>query len=369
MNNYFIILGAGKGQRFSRNKPKQYFNYKGKMVINHSIDKAIKSKLFNKIIIVVSKQYRKKLSKYKNSKIIFVDGGKNRTASSFNGLSKIKHFKPKNVLIHDAARPDFSINLLKKLIKHLNNNIAVVPSTLAKDSVKHKTINSFINLDRKKIYLTQTPQAFRFKNIYNLAKKQKEEISDDVTLFENNNLKVKYILGENQNNKITFVDDIRSTNISYGIGFDIHRLVKNKKLYLGGIQIPYHSGLEGHSDGDVILHSIIDAILGATQKKDIGNYFPNIKKFKNIRSTKMLNSILENLYKDDFIINNIDINLICENPKVSKYRNKIINSLSNKLKIDKNKINLKGKTVEKLGLIGKEKAIACEAIISLLKYD
>ena len=156
----------------------------------------------------------------------------------------------------------------------------------------------------------------------------------------------------------------------YGIGFDIHRLIKNKKLYLGGIKIPYHSGLKGHSDGDVILHSIIDALLGALRKKDIGSLYPSSKnKFKNIRSLKMLVPVISILKDNNFYINNLDINLICEKPKISKYRNKIINSLSKLMYIDNNIINLKGKTVEKLGLIGKENAIACEAIVSINKYE
>ena len=99
-------------------------------------------------------------------------------------------------------------------------------------------------------------------------------------------------------------------------------------MYLGGIKIPFHSGLQGHSDGDVILHAIIDGLLGAMRKKDIGSFFPNTKKNKNIRSPRMLKPVIENLYKSNYFINNLDINLICEQPKVSKYRNKIINSLS-----------------------------------------
>ncbi len=141
-------------------------------------------------------------------------------------------------------------------------------------------------------------------------------------------------------------------------------------MYLGGIKIPFHSGLKGHSDGDVILHAIIDALLGALQQKDIGTYFPSNKnKYKNIRSPNMLKLILNNLDNNNFFINNLDINLICENPKVSKYRNKIINSISKLMKLNKDKINIKGKTVEKLGLIGKENAMACEAIISINKYE
>ena len=140
-------------------------------------------------------------------------------------------------------------------------------------------------------------------------------------------------------------------------------------MFLGGVKIPFHSGLEGHSDGDVILHAIIDSILGAVRKKDIGTYFPNTKKFKNIRSPKMLKPIILDLNKSNFIINNLDINLICQKPRVSKYRDKIIKSVSKLTGLNENQINLKGKTVEKLGLIGKEKAIACETIISITKYD
>ena len=185
----------------------------------------------------------------------------------------------------------------------------------------------------------------------------------------NQKCKVKFIKGENSNNKITYLDDVKISRTFYGLGFDIHRLVKGRILFLGGTRIPFHSGLEGHSDGDVILHAITDAILGALRKKDIGTYFPNTKKFKNIRSPKMLKPVLNNLYKSKFSINNLDINLICEQPKVSKYRKKIINSISKLTNLNKNLINLKGKTVEKLGLIGKEKAIACEVIISITKYD
>ena len=369
MNNYFIILGAGKSQRFGQKKPKQYFKYKGKKLIYHSIDKAIESKLFKKIVVVTSKKYAKEFKRYKKYKLLFVNGGKQRKDSSFNALKKIKKFKPKNVLIHDAARPGFSIKLLKNLIKQLKNNIAVIPYVNSKDSIKYKIINKYINLNRSNIYLTQTPQAFKFKNLYEITINQKREISDEASLFLNNNIKVKFIPGENQNNKITFFDDLKNAKTYFGIGFDIHKLVKNKKLYLGGARIPFHSGLKAHSDGDVILHSIIDAILGATRKKDIGFYFPNKKKFKNLRSPKMLKPIIENLKKSNFLINNLDINLICEQPKVSKYRNKIIKSISKLTTLNKEQINLKGKTVEKLGIIGKENAIACEVIISITKYD
>ena len=364
MNNYFIILASGQSKRFNSNKPKQFITYKNKALFEHSLDKAIISKLFKKIILVVNdkKQIKKKYSK----NVLIIKGGKERSDSSLIALKYIKKFNPNNVLIHDAARPNFTIKLLKNLIRSLKTNKASIPVISSKDSIKYKVKNQLFNLERKNSYLTQTPQAFKFKDIYNLSLKQNNIIQDEATLFINNNLKIKFINGETLNNKITFKEDIDNTKTYFGIGFDIHRLIENKKLYLGGIKVPYHSGLKGHSDGDVILHSIIDALLGAMRKKDIGTFFPdNINKFKNIRSPKMLKPIIEILYKNNFYINNLDINLICEKPKVSKYRAKIINSLSYLLNLDKDLINLKGKTVEKLGLIGKEKAIACEVICSI----
>jgi 2-C-methyl-D-erythritol 4-phosphate cytidylyltransferase / 2-C-methyl-D-erythritol 2,4-cyclodiphosphate synthase len=364
MNNYFIILASGQSKRFNSSKAKQFIKYKNKALFEHSIDKALDSKLFKKIILVINdkKQIKKKYS----NNVLIIKGGKERSDSSLIGLRYIKKFNPINVLIHDAARPNFTIKLLKNLINSLKHNKASVPVVSSKDSIKYKIKNQLFNLNRKNSYLTQTPQGFKFNDIFNLSIKQKNKIQDEATLFIDNNIKIKFINGETLNNKITFKDDIINTKTYFGIGFDIHRLIKNKKLYLGGIKIPFHSGLKGHSDGDVILHSIIDALLGAMRKKDIGTFFPDNKnKFKNIRSPRMLKPILKILNNNNFYINNLDINLICEQPKISKYRYKIIKSLSILLNLDKDLINLKGKTVEKLGLIGKEKAIACEVICSI----
>ena len=367
MSDCFILLAAGKSKRFKSNTLKQFINYKNKPVFMHSVDKAIKSNLFKKIVIVSNNKIN-----FNNKNIKIIKGGKERYQSSQKALEYVKNKKIKNVFIHDAARPNFSIKLLKRLKKNLNKNKAVVPYIKTDNSTKYAYKNKVINLNRKKVFLTQTPQCFNFKTLYNLSKNNKTLVTDEASLFLNNNEKIKFIKGEYTNIKITKKTDLYKSPFTtlYGIGFDIHRLIKNKKLYLGGIKIPFHSGLKGHSDGDVILHSIIDALLGCLRKKDIGTLYPsNRNNFKNIRSPKMLSPILSDLEKNNCIINNLDINLICERPKVSTYRNKIINSLSKLMNIDKNIINLKGKTVEKLGLIGKENAIACEAIVSINKYE
>jgi len=303
MNNYFVILAAGKSKRFHKEIPKQFYNYKNKEIIDHSIEKSINSKLFQRIIVVTNDiSHFKKKKTHKSVRII--KGGKERSDSSLIALKYLRKYKPNNILIHDAARPNFTTRLLEKLLNHLKRNIAVIPYINSKDTVKYKVKNEIYNLKRKNAYLTQTPQAFKFKKLYELAISEKNKITDEATLFINKNIKIKFIKGENDNNKITFENDIKLSKTFFGIGFDIHRLEKNKKLYLGGTKIPFHSGLKGHSDGDVILHSIIDAILGAMRNKDIGSFFPNTKKYKNIRSPKMLKPVIESLYKSNFLINN-----------------------------------------------------------------
>ena len=367
MSNCFILLAAGKGKRFKSNNPKQFVKYLNKPLFMHSVDKALKSKIF-KLIIIVSNVPLKNI---KDKSIKVIKGGKERYQSSQKALNFIKNKKFTNVFIHDAARPNFSIKLLKKLNTNLKKNKAVVPYVKTDNSTKYRIENKIQNLNRKNLLFTQTPQCFNFKSLFNLSKLNNTKINDEATLFLENKKKIKFIKGEENNFKITTKSDLEKLNIQnfYGIGFDIHRLIKNKKLYLGGIKIPFHSGLQGHSDGDVIIHAIIDGLLGAMRKKDIGTLYPsNKRRFKNIRSPNMLSPILKILDKEGYFINNVDINLICEKPKVSKYREKIITSLSNLLNINKDQINLKGKTVEKLGLIGKEEAIACEVIVSLNYY-
>ena len=188
--------------------------------------------------------------------------------------------------------------------------------------------------------------------------------------------KIKLIHGEKRNFKNTdgvdfeLFKSINKFSLKVGIGFDVHRLVKNKKLLLGGIKIPSTLGTLGHSDGDPVLHAIIDAILGACQMGDIGEKFSDKnKKFKNIKSTYLIEKIIEQIENKNYEINNLDINIITQFPKLKKFKNKIVKNISKLCKIPLEKINVKAKTTEKLGVIGQEKAIAAEVIVSVIKYD
>ena len=284
MSFCFIILAGGNSHRFGSKIGKPYQKLAGKSLIEINTIKARKFKEIKKIILVYNKKDSKRVKSLNLKDVKLVLGGKSRQQSTLNALLHLKNKKEiSKVLIHDAARPNFSQKLLFRLIRELKKHKAVIPVVEPKDSVKYRINKNIYNLNKKKILLTQTPQAFRFNELYKLANEQKKIVSDEATLYIDNNSKVRFISGEKQNDKITFLDDIKTSKTYFGIGFDIHKLIKKKKLYLGGINIPYHSGLKGHSDGDVILHAIVDAILGATRKKRYRHSFSKYQKLQKYK--------------------------------------------------------------------------------------
>ena len=361
-----LIVAAGNSKRFASKIPKQFHTVNGDIVINHSIKKFLKIKKISKIIISVDKKsyikYRHLI--YLDKKIIIINGGKTRSLSVKNGLKVAKIHNVGKIFIHDAARPHFSLKIVNNQIKYLNKFDAIIPAINSNDTVVYK--NNII--PRNQVLKVQTPQAFNFKSIYKLHLLNKDKnITDDSSLFFRNKLPVKIIKGNFENKKITYLEDLPVKNF-YGIGYDIHEMIKGRKLIVGGITIPSAMGPMGHSDGDSLLHALIDSFLGAFKKGDIGTLFPNTKKYKDVKSTKLLKEIIQLLSKNNLKIEGIDLNIILQSPNLAKYKEKIKNSLSKLCKIDKKKINIKAKTTDRLGIIGKNKALACE-VISVLKYD
>ena len=381
MSFCLIILAGGNSHRFSSNIGKPYQKIAGKSLIEINVNKARKFKQIKKIIIVYNIKDLKRAKSLKLKDVILIKGGKTRQQSTLNALKYlIDQKRVKKVLIHDVARPNFSTKLLSLIIKNMKNASAVVPKIKVQDAVKQIIDSSkeeyVVSKKRDSLFLTQTPQAFNLREIYHLHLTNTEKYrDDDISLYMDLN-KVKFIEGEKNNFKITDKSDFENLKNIYrakqsvGIGFDVHRLVANKKLYLAGLKIISKLGTLGHSDGDPVLHSLTDAILGACKMGDIGQMFSDKnKKFKNIRSTILLKKVVSLINIKGYFINNIDINIITQTPKIKKFKSKMIESIAELCKISKNQINIKGKTTEKLGVIGKEKAIACEVICSVIKYD
>jgi len=378
MSFCLILLAAGESKRFSSRIPKPFVKVGGKTLLEHSLFKFNKVKQIKNIIVVTNNKHKKFLQKIKSSKFLKVVGGKTRQESTYNALKYIKNKKIKcsNILIHDSARPNFSLRLIKRIINISKRN-TVIPKIPVHDALK-KFIGdqALLNLPREDFFLTQTPQSFDFKEILNLHTKNKSFYKDDDLSLLKSIKKVKFVEGERNNFKITNKNDLLmlknyiNIKTKMGIGFDVHRLVPKRKLYLGGLKIKSKLGTLGHSDGDPVLHSVIDAILGACRMGDIGQMFSDKnKKYKNIRSTILLKKVIDRIKSNGYYINNIDINIISQTPKIKKYKYKITNNISKLCEVSSDQINIKGKSTEKLGVIGKEKAIACEVIASLIKYD
>jgi len=378
MSLFLIILAAGNGKRLKSRIPKPFCAINNKTILEYTLDAFKDFKEIKKTVIVYNKKHEKYLNKLSLKNSIKIVGGKTRQESTFKALKRIKNMKCKKVLIHDSARPNPPQKMIKNIILNLKKNHAVVPVIKVSDASKRVNKNRiFKNIKRNTLRFAQTPQGFTFKKIYNKHLiNNNSHFDDDASLFTNDLEKVVTISGSKKNLKITNKEDLEIFNLFkkgknyFGIGFDVHKLVPKRKLYLAGLNIKSKLGTLGHSDGDPVLHAIIDSILGACKMGDIGEKFSDKEhKFKNIRSTILLKKIVNKIKSKGYYINALDINIITQTPKIQKYKRRMRESISKLSDLDKDHINIKGKTTEKLGIIGKGKAIACEVIASVIKYD
>jgi 2-C-methyl-D-erythritol 4-phosphate cytidylyltransferase/2-C-methyl-D-erythritol 2,4-cyclodiphosphate synthase len=370
IENALVILAGGNGSRFGKKLPKQFTQINGENLI-HFFLKRIDVNNFDRIVIVCKKSYFKYLVKLENNfpsvKFIFTQAGKDRQSSSYNALKSIKIFNPNNVLIHDAARPFCSNNLIMKILKNLKKNSSAIPYVVNAD--KKMILKKDFN---KNIKLIQTPQGFKFQDIFEAHKKTLiKNARDDSSLITEK--KINFVKGEKFNYKITYADDLNYFKLFLkpifrsGIGYDIHQIdAKVKKgLKLCGVKINYNK-LIGHSDADVGIHAICDSIFGALSMKDIGYYFSNSDpKWKNKNSIYFLKFAKEQLKDKKFNIVNLDINFICEKPNISKYRKQMIKKISSILQIPEKIISIKATSNEKIGFIGDGLGIAAESIVQI----
>ena len=282
-----LIVSGGEGKRFDKRLPKQFFKINEKSILEQCVEKFVESNLFYKVVVVCNKDFvvesKKILNKYKLS---FIKGGGSRQESVFNGLKSIEKYSPSKVLIHDAVRPFFSKDLLYEIFKKLKKNESVIPTLKIFDSVRLLEKKVYKNFNRENIKLVQTPQAFDFKKIYDAHKKFKNKIyTDDSLLFYKNGNKIKTIAGELMNIKVTekkgfeelkkiYMEKSKNLDLRIGNGFDVHGLKDGGNLKLLGVELPFNKSLIGHSDADVGIHALVDAILGAISEGDIGEHFP-----------------------------------------------------------------------------------------------
>ncbi|MGE4382193.1 MAG: bifunctional 2-C-methyl-D-erythritol 4-phosphate cytidylyltransferase/2-C-methyl-D-erythritol 2,4-cyclodiphosphate synthase [Arcobacter sp.] len=364
-----IVLCAGNSSRFEHKTKKQWLRIKDEPLWLNVTKRLKTFSSFDKVIVASS---GKELNYMKNftDDFIFVKGGDTRQQSILNCLEFVK---TKYVMISDVARACIPRSVIESLLTEKENADCIVPILNVTDTVIYE--NQTINRDNVK--LIQTPQLSNTQ-ILKTALNTKIEFTDESSAIKNINGTIKYVQGSIDSKKLTLgneLDDLPclkdpSNNFFTGTGFDIHAFEENKEMYLGGIKLPYDYGFKAHSDGDVLIHSVIDALLGACGAGDIGEFFPDTdEKYKGIDSKILLEEIVTFVNNVGYEIVNIDLTIIAQKPKINPFKNDIKNSMAKLLGLEKQFINIKATTAEKLGFIGRAEGVAVQSIATLKYYN
>lgn len=365
-----ILTCAGKGTRAGFEKNKLLINFNGKTVLERTVSPFIKSGLIDEYIVTCSKEDKNEMADLLPKEFILVSGGKTRTQSVKNAL---KRTTGDIVLIHDGARPFVTQKIIKDAIEGAVNFGSAITAIPSKDTVAKGDENISEYLGKKELFIIQTPQAFNTNQI-----KKAFELAGDKSFNDDGEVYFEYIgnphliLGDAKNVKLTFKEDFEllntAFNVKVGVGFDCHKLVKNRKLILGGIEIPHNLGLLGHSDADVLTHAVMDAILSGAGLRDIGYYFPDTDgKYKDAVSTELLKQVLELVDKKGYKVKSVSAVIMAEKPKLLKYIPDIANNLKNILDIGIDDIGIGATTLEGLGFIGREKGICVHSTATLIE--
>lgn len=366
-----VVTAAGSGRRMGTPLPKQFLKIGGKTVLEKAVEPFEASEHVDEIIVVGSSEFLelctglcRQFSKFSRA----VAGGKERQDSVRNALNLVEDGY---VLIHDGARPYVDMETIMRVLEAAAGTGAAVAAVPVKDTVRQTRggdNTDSITLPRDRLYSVQTPQGFDvalIREAYAAAEGEGFLGTDDGGLAERAGHPVTIVEGSYRNIKITTQEDLpMETRI--GTGFDVHRLTEGRKLILCGIEIPFEKGLLGHSDADVAVHALMDAMLGAAAMGDIGRHFPDTDDaYKGISSMILLQKVRELIEQEGFRLGNADITIMAQRPKLSPYIEKMRTNIAAVLGMDVGSINVKATTTEKLGFVGRQEGIAAEAVCTI----
>jgi 2-C-methyl-D-erythritol 4-phosphate cytidylyltransferase/2-C-methyl-D-erythritol 2,4-cyclodiphosphate synthase len=389
MRTVAIIPAGGVGKRLKAQKAKQYLLLDSVPVLVHALKVFQRAKVINEVILVLPRDdiasSRQLINNYGLTKLsAVVAGGKERQDSVRNGLAAISR-KCDVVVIHDAVRPFVTAGLIKQVVTAAKTTGAASAGVKAKDTIKETKKDNLVSatIPRQNLWLTQTPQAFKLellKKAYIAAYRDKYYGTDDASLVERIGAKVKLIQGSYENIKITTPEDLilakalmkkktgSKMNIRSGFGYDSHRFAYGRKLILGGVEIPFGKGLQGHSDADALLHAVCDALLGAAGCGDIGRHFPDKDHaYKDIASIVFLERVKKIIEAKQFSVINIDATVIMEMPKLTPYAAQMVSNIARALDITETSVNIKAKTNEGMGFVGQDEGVAVFAIVTIIE--
>ncbi len=373
-----LVVGAGEGQRFGGELPKQYHLLAGVAVMRRSLKAFMDHPDVSAVQAVIHPNHHELYDAAVQGLAlpVPVDGGATRQGSVLNGLESLNADEPSTVLIHDAARPLVDPGVISRVLAALQTSPGAIPALAVADTLK-RSDGQFVEttVDRQGLWRAQTPQGFHYQNILAAHRQASgDELTDDAAVAERAGLAVAIVEGSEDNVKVTRTGDmVRAERIlgagetRTGLGFDVHRFGPGDHVMLCGVKVPHEFGLEGHSDADVGLHAVTDALLGAIGEGDIGTHFPpSDPQWKGTESDIFLRHAGDMIAGKGGRISNIDVTLICEQPKIGPHRAAMIKRLAEILSITEHRISIKATTTERLGFTGRGEGIAAQAAATVV---
>ena len=380
MKAYAVLLCAGSARRTGINKNKIFADIDGVPAALKALRAIDNSGCFKGVICAVRKQDEEELKalfKEESIPVSYVYGGAERGDSVYNALKALPE-DADTVSIHDAARCFTSPELIKRCVLRACESGAAAVGRYSVDTVKQVKDGKIVStLDRSDIVLIETPQAFRadiIKKAYENAALKGIKGTDDCYLAECIGVYPEVVDHNEMNMKLTFKEDLKKfrceddKQMRVGFGYDAHRLVPERKLVLGGMEIPHEKGLLGHSDADVLTHAVIDALLGAAALGDIGRLFPDDEmKYKDIYSIKLLKEAYDAVKKEGYFVKNIDVTVTAQRPKLKNYIDDMRRNIAKSVCTDIKNVSVKATTTEKMGFEGREEGVSATAVCLIEK--
>lgn len=377
-NAIALIVAAGHGVRAGEGLPKQYRRIGGIPVLRRTMDAFAKHPAIDAVQVVISPEHRQLYDDASAGLSLRppVEGGDTRQASVLRGLEALAVDKPRRVLIHDAARPFVGADTITAVVDALATVDCALPVLPAADTLKRVAAEMVqATLPREGVGLAQTPQGFDFQKILRAHRAARDtNFTDDASIAEHAGLVVRAVAGARLNFKLTTPEDFQMAEALLagvnatrtGTGFDVHRFGPGDHVWLCGIRVPHAQGLIGHSDADVGLHALTDALLGAAALGDIGQHFPpSDERWRGAPSDIFLTHAAKLIADASGRIEHVDVTLICERPKVAPHREAMVTRIASLLTLDANRVSVKATTTEGLGFTGRGEGIAAQAIATV----
>jgi 2-C-methyl-D-erythritol 4-phosphate cytidylyltransferase/2-C-methyl-D-erythritol 2,4-cyclodiphosphate synthase len=383
-----IVVGGGRGQRFGGAEPKQFLDVAGRTMLERSVEAFARHPQVSEIVVALPEELVQQPPAWMarlGGRLRVVAGGARRQDSVANAFRAVSP-QSRVIVIHDAARPFVTQDLITRTIAAAAESGAAVAALPVNDTVKRGRGGVVQEtLPREEIFLAQTPQAF-LREVLGAALALGADVTDEAALVERLGGTVRLVAGEPTNIKITVPGDLARADaiarelsgagaaedgeaggaMRVGIGYDLHRLVDGRPLILGGVRIPFDRGLLGHSDADAVCHAATEAVLGAAACDNIGHNFPNTDpRWKGASSIDLLQRAVGEVHDRGYVVSNVDVVVIAEQPKLAPFVQAMRENVARAVGVEVDRVSIKGKTNEGVGDIGRGEAIAAHAVAML----